>query len=199
MSTQPQKLNWFFKKFENSPNLHALKTISRLVGLVSLLVVLLTTHDLFYALTALAVSILSTDTFFFFKGMEESKYKTKKALKSMGINKESMNTYNDLLLVTKGVVFLLSLFFMNGIIYYGVFAIIAPLFIAHVAGYKPWIGDKTQQSAFADSTVQNSSSNQNYEITRTEETSYSPYPIYPTAISNLGMFTGGDHFSSSSH
>lgn len=159
------KMNWFFKKFENSENAHVLKMISRLIGVVSLLVTFFTTHDPIYALTAFALGILLTDALFFFKGMEESKYKTEEAFKKLGTTAKSMNTYNDLLLISKAAVFILSLFFENGLFYYGIFSLFVPLLIAKTADYKPWIGDRTNSTSSFDHHAQSSSQRSHTDMT----------------------------------
>jgi hypothetical protein len=145
----PQKqMNWFFKKFENSDHIHVLKTISRFVGIFAFLITFLLSHNPLYSLTAFALGILMTDALFFFKGMEESKYKTEKAFKELATTAESMNTYNDLLMISKAAFFIISFFFENGIFYYGVFCLFIPLCIARIANYKPWLGDRTQSRMY---------------------------------------------------
>lgn len=185
--THPQpKMNWFFKKFENSAHFHALKMTSRLVGLVCLLTAFFFTDNEDIMLAYFAAGILLTDILFFCIGKRESHYKTKAAFEAIQATPKTLDKYNNVLLLLKALLFIVVPIAPVFISFYGGFCVVIAAIVAgelNFRGAAPVHRKSSLDDRYGYNSPQSSSTNMMYGVA-----GYDVAGVYtgsPTAIGGV--------------
>ena len=125
---------WFSKAFENSEAFHPLKTISRMMGLLFLLIAFLVIKDPFITLISFPAGVLFMDALFFAFEMKDSTYKSSTFFRKAKTAASNMDKYNLWMFIIKGIAF--AVFIPYGQIYgYGAVCLLFPLAIAPITGF----------------------------------------------------------------
>ncbi|NRA89534.1 MAG: hypothetical protein HRU43_00090 [Simkaniaceae bacterium] len=137
-------INTFFYRMANkmahSKDVHILKTISRLIGLIVLALAFLLINDLYLIAGVFAVGLLIPDLIFMLLGKKESHYKDPQFFIRNHIRPKNLDRYTMTMNILKAVL-LAPLFFLGQLHWYVIFFAFAPLFISILTGYKPYMPD----------------------------------------------------------